>query len=105
MLHHNKPYDQDQSQEKVSFPYNICNRGSKESEYKNGQQKEKQMSLKGGKKISKETEETNIHSHGVHGAGVIRFAVLFKLSIAALMVATLLREAGPHIHRIILAAV
>lgn len=46
-----------------------------------------------------------IHSHGVHGAGVIRFAVLFKLSIAALMVATLLRESGPHVHRVVLAAV
>lgn len=58
-----------------------------------------------GKKYQKKTEETNIHSHGVHGAGVIRFAVLFKLSIAALMVATLLRESGPHVHRVVLAAV
>ena len=52
------------------------------------------------------TEETNIHSHGVHGTGLVRLAVLFQLGVAALVVATFLRESRAHgVHGIVLAAV
>lgn len=47
-----------------------------------------------------------IHSHGVHGTGLLWLAILLQLGIGARMVATLLRESRAHgIHRTILAAV